>query len=91
MNRRYKIQIKNGLKDSKGALMGDSDIVTGKIRINKNHNKHKKDSSELASTVKHEIMHVNHPRMTEKEVYKKSAKTKITQGEKRKLLAKLYS
>ena len=86
---RYRLVIKNKLKDKDGTLMGDADVETGVIRINKNHRKHKKDKAELASTIKHEILHIKHPKMTEKEVYKRSAKTKLSSSEKRALLAKL--
>ena len=82
-----KIRIKNGLRDRIGVKLGDSDTRTGIIRINKK--AHKKDKRELASTIKHELLHVKHPKMTEKNVYKKSAKTKISVGEQHKLLAKL--
>lgn len=51
--------------------------------------KGKLDKAELASTVKHELLHVKNPKLTEKEVYKKTAKTKITPSEQTKLLAKL--
>ena len=59
----------------------------GKIAINvKNH---KGDRAELASTVKHELLHAKHPKMTEKQVYKRTAKTKLTPQEQTKMLAKL--
>lgn len=83
-----KIKIKNGLRDSKGVLFGDAEKNTGKIRINVKHRKHK-DPAELASTIKHEIMHVRHPKMTEKEVYKRTTKTKIPKKEQKKLLKKV--
>ncbi len=50
---------------------------------------HKGDMAELASTVKHELLHVKHPTMTEKQVYKKSAKTKIPIKEQKQMLALL--
>lgn len=60
---------------------------SGKIHINVK--KHKGDKAELASTIKHELMHVKHPNATEKEVYKATAKTKIPPAEQNKLIAKL--
>ena len=60
----------------------------GVIKINRSHPAHK-DKRELASTIKHEIMHMNHPRMWEKTVYSKTAKTKIGPAEQKRLLAKL--
>ncbi len=82
-----KISINNKLK---GAL-GQMDTKTNKIQINvKKHKKNGKlDKAELASTIKHELMHVKHPKMTEKEVYKRTAKTKIPLKEQSKLIAKL--
>lgn len=83
-----KIKVNNKLK---GAL-GSSDfkkgnIPTGKIEINVK--RHKGDKAELASTIKHEMYHVKHPKATEKETYKATAKTKISPAEQSKLLAKL--
>lgn len=51
--------------------------------------KGKLDKAELASTIKHELMHVAHPTMTEKKIYKATAKTKIPEKEQDKLIAKL--
>lgn len=87
--RKYKIKKKNRLRDSKSSLYGDFDEKTKTIRINMKKREHKKDKAELASTIKHEMLHAQHPKMTEKEIYKRSAKTKLTQKEKRRLLAKL--
>ncbi len=70
----------------KGA-MGRMNTSTNKIEVNLK--AHKGDKKELASTIKHELMHVKHPKMTEKEVYKKTAKTKIGPEERAKLLSKL--
>jgi predicted SprT family Zn-dependent metalloprotease len=82
-----KIVINNKLK---GAL-GGSDFIgkkaTGKIHINVK--AHKGDKAELASTIKHEMMHVMKPKATEKQVYKATAKTKISFAEQQKLIAKL--
>lgn len=83
-------------KKRKKGFFGEtiSDKNTGlpqkiKINIKDHYKKGKLDKSELASTVKHELMHVKHPKMTEKQVYKKTAKTKIPLHEQSKLLAKL--
>jgi len=87
IKKKSKLSINNKLKGA----MGRMNPKTNKIEINvKNHYKRGKlDKAELASTVKHETLHVKHPKMTEKEVYKKSAKTKIPLNEQNKLLAKL--
>lgn len=86
--KKAKISVNNKLK---GAL-GSSEFTknnkpTGKIQINVK--KHKGDKAELASTIKHELMHVAKPNATEKEVYKATAKTKISPTEQASLLAKL--
>lgn len=83
LKNKYKIGVNNKLK---GAL-GQMDPKTNVIEINVK--KHKGDRAELASTIKHELMHVEHPKMTEKQVYKKTAKTKIAPMEQDKLIAKL--
>ena len=81
--KKAKIVINNHLKGDFGAM----NPKTNKVEINIK--AHKGDKAELASTIKHELMHVKHPKMTEKTVYKKTAKTKIPEGEQHKLLAKL--
>ncbi len=81
--RRLKIVVNNKLRGDYGAMSPK----TNKIEVNVK--AHKGDKAELASTVAHEIMHVKHPKMTEKEVYKKTAKTKIPIQEQHKLIAKL--
>lgn len=81
--KKAKIVVDNKMKGS----YGEEDPNTGKIRINVK--AHKGDKAELASTVKHELLHAKHPKMTEKEVYKRTAKTKIPYAEQQKLLAKL--
>lgn len=81
--KKSKLSVNNKLK---GAL-GQMDPNTNRIEINVK--KHKGDKKELASTIKHEMLHVKHPKMTEKEVYKKSRKTKISPQEQTKLIAKL--
>lgn len=81
--KKVKIVINNKMRDTFGRTYDGSN----KIEINLKH--HKGDKAELASTIKHELLHVNHPKMTEKAIYKKSAKTKIPSEEQSKLLAKL--
>lgn len=83
IRKKAKILINNKLR---GAL-GRIHVNTNKIEINVK--KHKGDKAELASTIKHEMMHVKHPKMTEKQVYKKTAKTKISPQEQALLIAKL--
>ncbi len=86
--KKIKISVNNKMKGSLGSSeFKKGNIPTGKIQINIK--AHKKDKKELASTIKHELLHVKHPKMTEKEVYKKSKKTAITPQEQSKLLAKI--
>lgn len=79
---RPKIVINNRMK-----ALGRMDTETNLIEIN--HKAHKGDRAEEASSLAHELMHVRKPRATEKQVYKKTAKTKIPPQEQSKLLAKL--
>lgn len=81
--KKYKIVINNKMRNDYGAM----NPKTNKIEINVR--AHKGDKAELASTLKHELLHVKHPKMTEKQVYKASAKTKIPPMEQHKLIAKL--
>ena len=86
--KKAKIVVNNKLKGALGsAEFHDNGKPTGKIHINVK--AHKGDKAELASTIKHELTHVKHPKMTEKEVYKRTAKTKIPPKEQKKLLSKL--
>lgn len=88
--KKVKLSVNNKLKGALGAAeFKKGNIPTGKIQINVK--KHKGDRAELASTIKHELMHVKHPKMTEKEVYKRTAKTKIAPAEQTQLIAKLRS
>lgn len=86
---RKKIKVNNKLRDKLGTLYGETDTDTGKIQINKK--AHKGDKKELASTVKHEMLHAKHPKMLEKNVYKKSRKTKLRSQEIKSLLRKVNS
>lgn len=81
--KKYKIVVNNKLKGGLGAMNPKNN------RIEINVKKHKGDRAELASTIKHEMLHVKHPNMTEKQVYKKSAKTKLSPAEQSKMVAKL--
>lgn len=83
-----KLKVNNKLKGALGSSeFKKGNIPTGKIQINVK--KHKGDKAELASTIKHEMYHVKHPKATEKQTYKATAKTKIPPAEQTKLLAKL--
>lgn len=81
------IVINNKMKGDYGATSFDKKNKPTKVEINIK--RHKGDEAELASTVKHELMHVKFPNMTEKEVYKRTRKTKIPEAEQHKLLAKI--
>lgn len=81
--KKYKMSVDNKIKS-----YGWMDPKTNKIKINVK--SHKGDKAELASTIKHEIMHVTHPKRTEKEVTKRTAKTKIPLQEQAQLLKKLH-
>lgn len=86
--KKYKMKVDNKIKS-----YGEMNPKTNEIKINvKSHKKKGKlDKAELASTIKHEIMHVKHPKRTEKEVTKLTAKTKIPPKEQSELLRKLQS
>lgn len=81
--KKFKIGVNNKLKGALGQMDPDTNVIEINVK------KHKGDRAELASTIKHEMMHVQHPKMTEKEVYKKTAKTKISPMEQNKLISKL--
>ncbi len=88
--KKAKIVVNNKLKGALGSSeFKKGNIPTGKIEINVK--KHNGDRAELASTIKHEMMHVKNPKMTEKEVYKRTAKTKIPPQEQSKLISKLQT
>lgn len=75
-----KFRINNKMK-----ALGRMDTKTNVIEINKK--KHKGDKKELADTIKHELTHVKHPKMKEKQVYKST--DKMTSGERQRMLSKL--
>ena len=86
--KKHKLVVDNKLKGS----YGETVLQKGKKPIVKiNVKAHGKDMAELASTIKHELMHVKHPNMTEKEVYKKTRKSKMPTAEQIKYLDKLKS
>lgn len=91
-----KIKVNNKLRGS----WGETKTTPGKravIQINVK--KHKTDKfkkrydlkTALADTIHHELMHAQHPKMHEKTVYKKTAKTMkfISKEKVNKLVAKL--
>lgn len=83
--KKLKIGVDNKLK---GAY-GETTIEKGKptiVRINVK--KHKGDKAELADTIKHELMHAQHPKMHEKTVYKRVPKV-ISPKEQDNLISKL--
>lgn len=49
---------------------GQMNTKTNLIEVNKK--KHKGDKAQLADTIKHELMHVKHPQMKEKQIQKKA-------------------
>ena len=86
-----KISVNNKLKGSLGEinLNRKGEVEGKKLKIQINVKAHKGDKKELASTIKHELLHAKHPKMTEREVYRRSAKTKIAPQERHQLLSKL--
>lgn len=64
---------------------GRMDTKTNVIEINRK--KHKGDKRELADTIKHELMHIKHPKASEKQVQKMAGN--VSQAEKDKLVAKI--
>lgn len=83
-------RVKNKLKGALGVTHFEKD--KGKLKATKVHinvKAHKGDRKELASTIKHEMLHVKNPNMTEKEVYKRSKKTRIGLTEQERLIRML--
>jgi hypothetical protein len=64
-HKKLKIKVDNKLK-----AYGEEDDKNGQIKINIK--KHKGNKSELADTIRHELIHLHHPKMHEKTVYKKT-------------------
>jgi hypothetical protein len=85
--KKYKMKVDNSLGESFGEMNPDTNEI--KINLKAHHKKGKLDVAELASTIKHEMMHVEKPHATEKEVYKATAKTKISPAEQMALVSKL--
>jgi hypothetical protein len=83
---KYKMGVDNKLKGSYGMTI----IEKGKTPVVKiNVKRHNGNKAELADTIKHELLHVKHPKMTEKEVYKKT-KGKMSAKEQDQMIAKLH-
>lgn len=80
--------VKKKLKGALGITHFDKKNKAIKIEINTKHKQHK-DKAELASTIKHELYHAKYPKATEKETYKATRKSKISQAEQNTLIAKL--
>lgn len=75
-----KFKVNNKMKS-----LGRMNTKTNVIEINKK--KHKGDKKELADTIKHELTHVKHPKMKEKQVYKST--DNMTSSERSRMLSKL--
>lgn len=79
------------IKKLKGSLGETHFNENGKaVKIYINRKAHKGDKAELASTVKHEMLHAKNPNMKEKTVYKRSRKTKMSDAEKAKYIAMIH-
>jgi hypothetical protein len=70
--------------DNKMYSYGDTDLEKKVIRINKKKNKKKGSRGELLDSITHEITHVKHPHMLEKNVRKYTKKQVKRLGKKRK-------
>jgi predicted SprT family Zn-dependent metalloprotease len=81
--KQYKYKIDNKMRGAVGEIDYDKKV----IRINKKKAK-KRGPGEVLKTIKHEVDHLNHPRMHEKTVYKRE---KNTPKLPKKTKAKLYS
>jgi hypothetical protein len=75
----YKVMTDNHI----GAF-GETDTKKKVVKINLKKNRKSKRKGELSDTIAHEFIHVRHPRLSEKQTYKRTAK--ISQKEKSKLL-----
>lgn len=83
--RKPKLSVDNKLKGK----YGEATIEKGKPAVVKiNVRKHKGNREELADTIKHELMHVKHPKMHEKTV-RKAMPEKMSKSEEDKLISKL--
>lgn len=80
MKKKTKLVINNHIKS-----YGQVDMDSHKVEVNVK--KHKGDKKQLADTIKHELLHIKHPAMKEKDVYKKTGT--ISRKEQDALLAKL--
>lgn len=94
MKRNIPVVVNNKMRDVYGATTfaggnkkwSKSDKAV-KVEINLKH--HHAGPKQVASTIKHELLHVKNPKMTEKTVYKRSQKRHISDSEARRLIAKL--
>jgi len=88
---KVKLTVNNRMRGSLGRINLDrkGKKVGKKLKVEINVKAHKGDKKELASSIKHELTHAKYPKMSEKEVYKRTRKTKITPQEQTNLLSKL--
>jgi hypothetical protein len=80
--RHFKYKVDNKLR----GCVGITDFDKGEVKINKSKAK-KRGRGEVLKTIKHEVDHINHPKMHEKTVY---AREKDTPNLSKKEKAKLY-
>lgn len=82
--KKAKVVVNNHMK-----AYGQMDPKTNVVEINKK--KHKGDKTELADTIHHELLHVKHPNMKEREVKDKATREvdQMSQSEKDRLIAKV--
>lgn len=73
--------------DNKMRWQGDTDLEKKVVRVNKKKSKKKSGRGGVIDTIVHEEMHVTHPKMHEKTVYKKTKKKvkRLTPKQKKKL------
>jgi hypothetical protein len=80
----YKVLVQNNLKADGDTIFGETDTKRKTVKINVKKSKASKRKGELSDSLAHEFQHVLHPSMSEKQVYKRTAK--IPQKQKSKLL-----
>ncbi len=78
--------------DNKMKLFGQANLDTGEIKINKKKNK-AAGKGELLDTIVHEKLHIKHPKMSEKNIRKKTpiVLKKLSKKSKQQLFNKLNS
>lgn len=79
--KKAKFKVNNKMK-----AYGQMDPKTNNIEVNLK--KHRGDKRELADTIKHEMLHVKHPKASEKEVTKLS-QPELSRKEQDQLIAKI--